>query len=336
YGLNGAGKTNLIEAIYLLSLTKSFRSSNDKILMKKGTKKTIVEGEIRKRNDTSKYRIELKSDGKKVEINDTKIDKISDYVSKINIILFNPTDTNIISDAPSERRKMLNIEISGLNREYLVILSNYNRLLKQRNFYIRQLYINGNASTAYLDILTKKLIEYGCMINKYRQEFCVNINKYIGEIYKKIFGSGELKIKYVSTYNNKSEEELAKMYQKYYQKELAIGKTLLGVHHDDLVFNLDGSNIKELGSQGQRKNSIIAFKLAELNVIHDSKDYYPILILDDLFSELDQEKINNIFGMLNKEVQTFITTTEIDKVKKELIENSKMIQINDGVLEEEV
>lgn len=336
YGLNGSGKTNLVEAIYLLALTKSFRISNDKILIQKGMEKTIVEGEIEKRNDTSKYKVILSKDGKKVEINNNKVDKLSDYVLKINIILFNPSDTNLVIASPSERRKMLNIEISQLYKEYLVILSDYNRILKQRNFYLRQLYINGNASKEYLDILTKKLIEYGLMINKYRSEFCENMNKYIGEIYKNIFGSGELKIKYVSNFNNKDEKELATIYNKYYKKELSVGKTILGVHHDDLIFTLDGNNLKEWGSEGQRKNSIISFKLAELNVVYEAKKHYPILILDDLFSELDREKINNIFKMLNNEVQTFITTTEIDNVNKEILKNSKIFNVKNGIIEEEV
>lgn len=336
YGLNGSGKTNLVEAIYLLALTKSFRISNDKVLIKKGEEKTIVKGEINKNNDTSTYKLTLDKIGKKVEINATKIDKLSDYVSKINIILFNPSNTNIISASPSERRKLLNIEISGLYKEYLIILSNYNRILKQRNFYLRQLYINGNASKDYLDILTKKLIEYGLIINKYRQEFCEKINKYIGLIYKNIFGSGELRVRYTSTYNKKNEEEIIEIYQKYYEKEIAVGKTLLGVHHDDLVFLLDGNNLKEWGSEGQRKNSIISFKLSELNVVFEIKKYYPILILDDLFSELDREKIHNIFTMLNNEVQTFITTTEIDNINKNLLEKSKIFHVKNGKIEEEV
>ena len=131
YGLNGSGKTNLVEAIYLLSLTKSFRLNSDKLLIAKGSTKSVVEGEVTKRSDTSKYRITISSDGKKVEINDNKIDKISDYVSKINIILYNPSDNELIASAPSIKRKFINIEISQLHKEYLLILSNYNKLLKQ-------------------------------------------------------------------------------------------------------------------------------------------------------------------------------------------------------------
>ena len=335
YGKNGSGKTNLIEAIYLLSLTKSFRISNDKFLIRKGNMKTKVRGSIRKNGDLSEYTVEISNDGKSVEIDNNKVEKISDYVSRINIILFNPVDTRLIDDAPVERRKLLNIEISQLYKEYLIVLANYNKILKQRNFYLRSMYVNGNNDTNYLDILTKKLIEYGCLIAKYRKEFIENINKYITDIYASIFKSGELKIKYVSSYKNKTGAELLKNYQKNYQKEMEIGKTLIGVHHDDIAFVIDNNNLKEWGSEGQRKNAIISFKIAELNVIHEIKKYYPILILDDLFSELDKEKITNILKMLNNEVQTFITTTEINKVDKKVIKKSKTFKVEDGYIKED-
>lgn len=335
YGKNGSGKTNLIEAIYILALTKSFRISNDKLLIKKGNIKSKVKGEIIKNEDTTKYAVVISNEGKTVEINDTKVDKISDYVSRINIILFNPVDTRLIDEAPVDRRKMINIEISQLNKEYLIILANYNRILKQRNFYLRSMYVNGNNDTNYLDILTKKLIEYGCLIAKYRKEFIENINKYITDIYASIFKSGELKIKYVSSYKNKTGAELLKNYQKNYQKEMEIGKTLIGVHHDDIAFVIDNNNLKEWGSEGQRKNAIISFKLAEINVIKDLKKYYPILILDDLFSELDKEKITNILKLLNNEVQTFITTTEINKIDKRVIKDAKKFKVDNGTVKEE-
>ena len=150
YGLNGSGKTNLIEAIYLLSLTKSFRINNDKFLIKKGALKTKIRGEIRKNSDLSSYGVEISQDGKIVLLNDQKIDRISDYVSKINIILFNPNDIRIIDETPEKRRKLLNISISSIYKEYLIILSNYQKILKQRNFYIRDMYINHNYTKEYL------------------------------------------------------------------------------------------------------------------------------------------------------------------------------------------
>lgn len=335
YGLNGSGKTNLVEAIYLLSLTKSFRISNDKKLIKKGALKTRVSGEINKNNDINLYEVELMDEGKNVYIDNNKLDKISDYIAKINIVLFNPSDTSLINDTPEKRRKLLNIEISQLHKEYLIILSNYQKILKQRNFYLRSMYINGNQDMAYLDILTKKLIEYGKSISKYREEFINNINLYISDIYEKIFQNGIIKIRYVSDYKGKDIDTLFKRYKSNYAKELSIGKTIEGIHHDDMVFILDNNNLKEWGSEGQKKNAIISFKLAEINVIKNITSNYPILILDDLFSELDQKKINNIFKLLDSDVQTFITTTEINKINKKYLQNAKKIKINNGIVEEE-
>lgn len=335
YGLNGSGKTNIVEAIYMLALTKSFRINNDKIMIKKGKIKAKIKGNVLKKNDENEFGVEISNDGKIVTINGEKQDKVSDYVSRINVILFNPSDTRLIDDAPSERRKMLNIEISQIYKEYLVVLTNYQRILKQRNFYIRGMYINGSYTSEYLDILTKKLVEYGKVICKYRQDFIDNINKYITSNYEKIFGSGTLKIRYVSTFKNKSEDDLIKKFKDNYQKELSVGKTLEGIHHDDIMFILDNNNLKEWGSEGQRKNAIISFKLAEINVINEIKNYYPILILDDLFSELDKEKITNLLGMLDRNVQTFITTTDLKNISKKVIKDAKKIKVCDGAIEEE-
>ena len=332
YGLNGSGKTNIIEAIYTLALTKSFRINNDKVMIKKGKIKAKIKGNVLKNGDENTFGVEISNDGKVVTINGEKQDKVSDYVSRINVILFNPSDTRLIDEAPSERRKMLNIEISQIYKEYLVILTNYQRILKQRNFYLRGMYVNGSYTNTYLDILTKKLIEYGSIICKYREKF---VDKYIASNYEKIFGSGTLKIRYVSTFKNKSEDDLIKRYKDNYQKELSVGKTLEGIHHDDIVFVLDNNNLKEWGSEGQRKNAIISFKLAEISVINEIKGFYPILILDDLFSELDKEKVTNLLGMLDRNVQTFMTTTDLKNINKKVIKDAKKFKVNDGILEEE-
>lgn len=328
YGNNGTGKSNLIEAIYLLSLTKSFRTLDDKNLIKNDTNTALVKGII----DNKVYFIELSNSLKKVFIDNKKINKISDYISKVNIILFNPLDTKILTDSPNARRKMLNIEISQINKDYVNLLSTYNRILKHRNAYLKQLYLNGNASIDYLNILTTKLIDLGINIYNIRKDYIEQINNNLTNIYKEIFDYGELKIKYISTFN-KDKEELLQIFQKNYKKEITYGKTIFGIHHDDIHFILDGYNIKEYGSIGQQKNSIISFKLAELPLIKEKNGTYPILILDDLFSELDNKKINNIIKMLNKEVQTFITSTDIDRVNKDLLNDSYIFYINNGKIE---
>ena len=335
YGANGSGKTNIVEAIYTLALTKSFRISNDKLMIKKGCIKAKIKGNVVKNGDNNLFGVEISNDGKVVTVNQDRINKISDYVSKINVILFHPSDTRVIDDAPSERRKLINIEISQIYKEYLIVLTNYERILKQRNFYIRAMQINGHNTSDYLDILTKKLIEYGKVICKYRELFINDINKYITSNYEKVFEKGFLKVRYVSTFKNKTEDELFQRFKNNYQKELSIGKTLEGIHHDDIMFILDNNNLKDWGSEGQKKNAIICFKLAEINVIKDIKGYYPVLILDDLFSELDKKKITNLFGMLDRCVQTFITTTDLKRISKSVIKDAKKIEVSDGLLKED-
>lgn len=334
YGDNGSGKSNLVEAIYLLALTKSFRLTNDRYLIMKEKESATVTGHILKNNDESVYKVCISNDGKKVEIDNNKVNKISEYVTKIQIIIFYPRDTELINSSPSERRRVLNIEISQIFKEYLILLSNYNKILKQRNAYLKQLYLYGNASRDYLDILTKKLIEYGKKIFKYREEFIINVNNYLTLVYESIFGSGKLEIVYKSNYN-KTERELLEIYRKNYSKEMAFGKTLIGIHHDDFEFILDGNKLREWGSQGQMKNAILSFKLAEIKLIKEVLKVYPILILDDLFSELDNKKIVNILELLDPEVQTFITTTELKSIPKKIREKSNIYHISEGKVKEE-
>ena len=335
YGNNGMGKTNLVEAISVLALTRSFRAVVDKNLILKNKNVLKIEGNIQN-NYENNYKVIINNEGKKVKINNTKVPKISDYISKINVVIFSPDDLKIIKDTPSIRRKSINIAISQINISYLQNLNNYNKILKQRNAYLKTMAINANTSNEYLDILTSKLIDYGLKIYQERKKYYDLMNSLITKNYLKITGSNNLTISYISDFSNKSKEELQKNYKNLLKKDLILGKTSFGIHHDDLEFYLEDMNLKIYGSEGQQKNAIISLKLSEIEIIKTIKGEYPILILDDLFSELDNEKINNIIKILNDEIQTFITTTNIEKVDKNLINNCKVIKINSGEIEEEI
>lgn len=334
YGQNGMGKTNLVEAIYMLALTKTFRYGQDDVVIKKGKNIAKVEGLI-KDNILNNYSIIVSETGKRVKIDNNKISKISDYITNINVILFSPDDLKIIKDTPSTRRKLLNIEISGINKYYLNYLNNYNKILKQRNAYLKSLYGKNIDDNDYLTILTEQLIEYGSKIMLIREEFINSINNYICDIYKKITNKGHLKIAYKSEFLNKSPEKLLEMYKKNISREIFLGKTLFGIHHDDIEFIVDNEAVREYSSVGEQKNSVISFKLAEIKYIEEKLKKEPILILDDLFSEIDVEKINHILELINKDIQTFITTTEIDKVNVELIKSAKIFKCINGKIMEE-
>jgi len=330
YGKNGSGKTNLVESIYVLAITKSFRGSIDKILIMNNKDVSKVEGIVSTENDKNNYKIIIKNGEKKVKINDTKIDKISNYISKINVVLFNPDDLRFIKDSPSIRRKAINLEISELNNSYLKNLSMYNKILKQRNSYLKLMNINGNTRKEYLDILTNKIIELGEKIYNERSKYINLLNEKIGDLYYQICGINNLKLEYQSDFNNFNKNKIIKKYHDTLKKDIMFGKTTIGIHHDDIKFIFKDISLKDYGSEGQQKNAIIAYKIAELEIFKDIKNEYPILILDDLFSELDSEKINNILNLINQDMQIFITTTEIDMINKNILDKSNLLEITEN------
>lgn len=325
-GPNGSGKTNIVEAIYVLAITKSFRGSLDKILIRNGQKEMSIESTVKDKVKHN-YKMVLSESGKIVKIDENRIAKLSNYISRINVVLFTPEDTNVIKDSPSSRRNMVNIEITQLENGYLHLLNEYNRILKQRNAFLKLMYINRLASPDYLWILTEQLITIGLKISEYRSKFIENINRYYDKINTEITKKSGLKVSYVSSYKNKTKEELMTKYKNYLEKDIVIGKTNIGIHHDDFIFSLSGHNLKDYGSEGEQKNAIVCFKLAEIEIFIKDKGIYPILILDDLFSELDAKKINNILKKLNKNLQIFITTTDMKNINTKILNNCTVFNI---------
>lgn len=333
-GQNGMGKTNIVEAIYVLAFTKSFRGSKEEVIIKTNTDLTRIEGTVEEKfkND---YKVIIRNNSKKVKINNNNIDRLTDYLSNINIVLFTSEDLKLIKDTPNTRRKLINIELSQFSNDYLKVLTYYNKVLKQRNAYLKTLYLNSNASGDYLNILTDQLIELGLKVHSYRQNFIDEIEEYISGNYMKITGKGNLKLVYKSDYTGKSKDDLLKMYKKEKDRDIVLGKTNIGIHRDDYDFTLNDFSLKDYGSEGEQKNAIISLKMGEIDIFKDKKSVTPILILDDLFSELDEVKINNILDFISDDIQTFVTTTELDKVSLKLKENSKIFSVFEGTVKEE-
>ncbi len=331
-GKNGIGKTNIVESIYYLALTKSFRTYDDLVLIQENADKSIIQGEIKTKYKNN-YKIIIEKPGKKVYINNNQIYKLSDYISKINVIMFNHEDLKLIKDSPSIHRKLINMEISQLNNKYLKLLTNYNKILKQRNTYLKSMLLNSMIPKDYLYILTEKLIDIGLELYSIRKKFIDEINIYLNQNFQKITKKDGLILKYVSEYEDLTKEQLIKKYNQNFPKDLNYGKTNIGIHLDDFIFYYKSNLAKNYLSEGEQKNSIISFKLAEINIFYKQTKTMPILILDDLFSELDKTKINNIFKFIDNDIQTFITTTEITKLSKKLRDNSKIFIVNNGVVD---
>ena len=331
-GNNGLGKTNIVEAIYYLSITKSFRTNNQEVLIRENSDFAVIEATVLNKIK-NKYRVVITKDGKKIKIDNQEITKLSDYISKVNVVLFNREDMKLIKDNPSVHRKLINMDLSGFNNNYLRLLSLYNKILKQRNSYLKILKNKMADYDDYLDIITNKLIEVGLQINKMRFDYISEINLYLNHIFNKSVKKGDLYLKYVSNYNEKSYDDLLRDYKKSFNRDVNYGVTNIGVHLDDYIFELDGKLAKEYLSEGEQKSAVIAFKLSEVKYCMNKMNTTPILILDDLFSELDEKKINRIIGSFNKNFQIFITTTDIKHLNKKLLTDCTLIKLTEKKVE---
>ena len=338
-GKNAAGKTNVLESIEILGLTKSHRVGNESNLIKIGEKKTRIFGIVRDGNIRKDLEVDITEGSKKVKKNNREIAKIADYISNLNVIVFTPDDIEIIKGSPSIRRNFLNLEISQLSKEYLNIYNEYNKILKTRNEYLKIMITNALADKHYLDIITDKLIEKAVIIYQYRRKYIDNVNKNIRKIFFDISHSDGLYILYEPNINFENYESsfitqrLKDVYKKNYQKELNYGMTLYGPHRDDFSFYLEDNNLKLIGSQGQQKLAVICYKLSEIPIFQDACGTSPLLLLDDIFSELDSQKRNKLLNYLNNDVQSVLTTTDLRNIKRKNIEDSYIFTVKDGNIE---
>ena len=337
-GDNAQGKTNILEAIYFLSITKSNLTNNDRNCIKSGQLFTRIEGIIDSGNNgKNNLSIVVNANGKNISINKKEIKKHSDYIGNLKVVIFNPDNIRLIKDAPQNRRRFLNIEISQLSGKYIDLLNEYNIVLKQRNEYLKVVK-KGKINSVYFDILTDKLIDIAVSIYKYRVSFISNINKYISDIFKNIAGYENLLIEYNPSISFSNFDDIKNCMRKKlnesYQKELFNGTTLYGPHRDDFSFKLNESDLLIYGSQGQQKLAILALKLAEINVFYDECGEYPIVLLDDLFSELDIDKRNKVINYLNKDIQTIISTTDLNDINSSLIDGACIFKIANGFIVE--
>ncbi len=336
-GDNAQGKTNILESVYFLALTKSYRT-NDINLINKDVNFTKVKGEIKDNSISKTLSVEIIDNQKKVRLNNNEIDKISDYITNLNVILVSPEDINILQGTPAERRNFLNIELSQLSKNYIKKYNEFNKILKIRNNYLKMLSNTSISDKRYLDSLTENLIEREIDIYQERNKFINLINNSVGKIYEDIMGIKEFKIIYepnIELDNYETEylkSTLEKKYNNSLKKEIENGMTLYGPHRDDLIFLIGNDDIKLYGSQGQQKLSILSLKLAEVLIFKKQIGEYPILLLDDLFSEFDKEKINNILKYINDDMQVVITTTDIKNVRKSIIDMSKVFYIENGTI----
>lgn len=334
-GNNAQGKTNILESIYVLGLTKSFLNVNDKNLIKFDNLFLRIQGNIIDNNIEKKLEITINEKGKRVKIDNQEIDKLSNYISKLNVIIFSPDNIRLLKESPSYRRKYLNIEISQLYCNYINCLNDFNKILKQRNEYLKIINTNGSYDYDYLNVLDEKYVDLSIKIYLYRKKYIDKLNENLEKIFFKISGFNDLMIKYVSAIDYVDNKELMKnkfseKLKSNLKKDIFYKMTMLGPHRDDFVLEIDNKNILLYGSQGQIRCAVLALKFSEIPIFKNILGVSPILLLDDIFSELDINKKNSLIEFIPNDIQTIITTTDLNMIDKKILKNSDIYVVKEG------
>ena len=331
-GNNGEGKTNILESIYVLAITKSHRSYIDKNLITNNKNILKINGRVSSNNEIKDMELVMNSKGKRVSINRIVSKRISDYISNLIVILFCPDDLDIIKGSPNIRRKYLNIEIGQIDNKYLYYLNEYNQLLKTRNEYLKTCSID-KINENYINVITSQLCEKASIIYEYRFEYVNNLNNYIKDIHSSI-SQDEVRIRYVNSlgvinFDDSMKNMLNDKLKDCLKRDVFSGSTSYGPHKDDFEILFNDVNVRDYGSQGQQRLSVLYMKFAELELIKNKKGEYPLLLLDDIFSELDINNRNKIINYLNKDIQVFITSTDINDIEEKIIKNAQVFKIKD-------
>lgn len=312
YGDNAQGKTNILEAVFISSIGKSFRTKKDRELIKFNENFSIIEVNFAKSDRKGNVKVEI-SDKKNIFINGVKVKKLSELLGIINIVIFTPDDINILKNGPSERRRFLDMFIGQLRPNYIYCLNLYLKALEQRNNYLKQIKLE-NKSQDFLDIWDEKLSDYAEKVFNYRNEFVSKLKEKIKEVHHVITENNEdIDICYVSDYSNK--DEFLKKLKENRKLDILKGYTTKGVHRDDFNMFINGDLVNVYGSQGQHRTAILSLKMSELKVVYDEIGENPILLLDDFMSELDEKRRINFLKNI-KDTQVLITCTEKISLEK--------------------
>lgn len=318
-GKNGVGKTNILESLLYVSNTKSFRTLNDQDLIKKGEQYARIECS----NNSNKYKVVISNTGKKLYFNDVLVKKTSEYIGKLNCVLFKPSDLNLFNDSPRDRRRLLDIEIGKTNKNYLNTLLEYNLLLKDKNKLLKEEKIDLN----YLELIEDKMLDKMKIIIKCRENFFEIINKHLNDYYFKISNQNlDLKVVYKKCSDIDS---LKDNLIKSHDKDSFYHYTSFGTHHEDYNFLTFNQKIEEVVSQGQMRMILISFKLALMEYIKEKINDIPILLLDDILSELDISNKERLLDIIPSDTQVIITGTDLKgmNIKK----NFNLIEIKEDL-----
>lgn len=332
YGDNAQGKTNILESIYVCSTTKSHKGSKDREIVRFGQEESHIKMIVRR--DGVPYRVDMhlkKNRTKGVAVNGIPIKKASELFGIVNVIFFSPEDLNIIKNGPAERRRFVDLELCQLNKLYVYNLVQYNKVVVQRNKLLKDMDFNPSLKET-LDIWDVQLIKFGKEIIKIRTEFIKELNELIYDIHFHLSGEKEeLVIQYEP---NASADSFEEQLERNRFQEMKQKLTLTGPHRDDLNFVVNGTDIRKFGSQGQQRTAALSLKLAEIELVKKTVNDYPVLLLDDVLSELDSKRQEHLLSEINH-IQTLITCTGLDEFVSSKFQMDKIFKIVEGTVESE-
>ena len=330
-GNNGAGKTNILDALHYLSVAKSFLGNTDPNNIKSGEDFFVIDGEISDGEKENIIKIQQPKDSKKIiKKNDKSYDRIADHIGFLPSVIISPYDSNLISDSGESRRKFLDTMISQTDSEYLFNLIQYQKTVQQRNALLKSFAKNRYFDLDNLEIYNEPLIKFGTKIFEKRREFTDSILPLIQSYYETISnGNEKVTVNYQSDLQLNTFENLLR---ENTEKDRILTYTSTGIHKDDLLFEMSGNSIKKMGSQGQQKSFLIALKLSQMNRIKELTGKTPVLLLDDIFDKLDDTRVSQLIELVNQEHfgQIFITDTNKERtenVVKRINEESKIFEI---------
>lgn len=332
YGDNAQGKTNILESLYLVGTTKSHRGTKDRDMIEFGQDEAHIETVIEKKGINYQIDMHLKKNSPKgIAINKMPIRKASELFGIVNIVFFSPEDLNIIKNGPAERRRFIDLELSQLDKVYLSNLANYNRIVNQRNHLLKEIGFKSGVMET-LEIWEMQLVDYGNKIIERRQKFVEEMNEIISNIHKKLTGDREhLQLIYEPSNGNLS---LEKALEKNRERDMRIKSTSVGPHRDDICFMVGDLDIRKFGSQGQQRTAALSLKLSEIELVKRAINDTPILLLDDVLSELDKHRQNYLLDSIN-DIQTLITCTGVDDFVNHRFSINKVFHVQNGQVERE-
>lgn len=331
-GRNAQGKTSLVESMYVLATTKSHRTSKDAELILFQEDFARIEAHVAGSQDNFELALFISKKGKKAVYNGVPQKKLSDYVGKLIVVMFAPEDLSLVKGGPQYRRRFLDIEIGQVSPTYLYHLGLYSKLLKQRNELLKQLRAK-RENELLLEVITEQIVPHALYLANKRIEFLDQLQGFTKKIHREITNQKEdISLAYVSSFKGVAltKEAILQKYKDLYDQDIQIGSTSVGPHRDDFVVSINGVNTHQFGSQGQQRTVSLAIKLAEIDLIYSILGEYPVLLLDDVLSELDNNRQTQLLSTIKDRVQTFITTTNMDGIDEKMIDLSHVFTIDNA------